>query len=427
MKQFALILAILSFADLYAGDLSLFDCYEKAERMHPLQHERRNRQEIYELNRKNLNAKWLPSLSANANAVYMSNVVEFDQVLGSLPFPISPGTFSTMPKDQYKITFDVHQTIYDGGAVGAAKKVELAVLQTDLQVLQTELYKIREKVNEVYFALLMLEKQAELAAIFNNEILQRRATLLSGVQNGVILSTNVDILDAELLNMEQHIFELAIQKDKVRQVLSDLIGEDTGESAFMLPAVHIPDESSIRRPEIELFERQKCALEMSKKMAISQRMPKAVVYGTYGYGQPPGSDFFKNNFDTYYIVGAAVSWNFFNWNTTKRTRQALQAQQNIIDAKEAYFAQQVQIALKNIRAEIKRIKALLESDEKLIALREKIKKAAISKLNNGTISSTEFLAELNAERQARINFEMHKIQWVQAKVNYLTISGQPVQ
>jgi hypothetical protein len=80
--------------------------------------------------------------------------------------------------------------------------------------------------------------------------------------------------------------------------------------------------------------------------------------------------------------------------------------------------------MKISRAEKHKIESLLESDEQLIVLREKIKKAAAAKLVNGVISSTEFLAELNAERKARINFEMHKIQLVHAKINFLTITGQ---
>lgn len=424
MKPNILLTVLLAASSCFAGELSLYECYEKAEQTHPLQREEQNRLEIYDLNRKNLNAKWLPSLSANANATYMSDVVEFDQVLGSLPFPISPSAFSTMPNEQYKITLDINQTIYDGGSIGAGKKVEQASLQADLQALQSELYKVRDQVNQVYFGLLMLEKQAELVSIYKDEIIERKAALESGIKNGVILPTNVDILDAELLNVEQQKTELEIQQQKARNILSDLIGENTADATVFLPAVDMPEEIEISRPEIGLFETQKVVLYMNKKLIGSQRLPKAAVFGSYGYGQPPGNNFFKNEFDTYYVVGAAINWTIFNWNTTKRTKEALQAQQNIVDAKEEHFKRQIRIALKNAQAEIDQIKALLSSDEKLIELREKIIKTAASKLNNGAISSTEFLTELNAERSARINYEMHKIQWVQAQINYLTISGQ---
>ena len=425
MKQFIICFTIIVLScSLAAKDLSLYDCYDKAEKIHPLQIEWQNRQVIYELNQKNLNITWLPSLNAHANATYISDVVEFDKVLGALQMNIPPGTFPTMPKDQYKITIDVNQTIYDGGAVSARKKVARATLQADWQSIQSEFYKVRDKVNQVYFALLILEKQSELTEIYKDEILQRRATLQSGLKNGINLPSNVDILDAELLKIEQKIAELVLQQGKARDILSELIGENADDVVISLPSVQMSVKSEIRRPEIGLFEKEKITLEMNKKIAQSQRLPKAVFFGTYGYGQPPGSDFFETSFGTYYIVGTTVSWNIFDWNATKRTKETLQAQQNIVNAKEENFKKQVQIALKDSKAEIDRAKMLLDGDAKLIILREKIKNAAVSKLNNGTISSTEFLSELNAEREARINYEMHKIQYVQAQVKYLTISGQ---
>ena len=139
MKQRTAILVIFAcLCQLSAAELSLLDCYEKAEKTHPLQREWQNRQQVYELHRKNLNTKWLPSFAATANATYMSDVVEFDQVLSALPVPIPPGTFPTMPKEQYKLTLDLNQILYDGGAIAAGKKVELAALDADKQTLQTE-------------------------------------------------------------------------------------------------------------------------------------------------------------------------------------------------------------------------------------------------------------------------------------------------
>ncbi|MBN1561633.1 TolC family protein [candidate division KSB1 bacterium] len=424
MKRIPFALATLVWCShLVATDLSLFDCYEKAEKAHPLQEEWRNRQHIYELQRANLNAKWLPSLNATANATYMSDVVDFGQVL-ALPFAMPSTPFSTMPKEQYKFTLDLQQTIYDGGTVSAGKKVELAVLDADLQALQTEFYQVREQVNQVYFALLMLEKQAELATIFKKEILQRLAAVQSAVRNGAVLPSNLDILEAELLSVDQQITELMIRREEATTILSQLVGEETDESTFILPTVQIPSQCEIHRPEMELFEKRKMALEMDKKKVRSTRLPKAALFGTYGYGQPPGSDFFNDHFDTYYIVGAAINWEIFNWNSSRRSSNALQAQQNIIDAKKAHFAQKIEIALQNSRSEIDRINASLESDEKLLALRIKIVDAAAAKLDNGAISATEFTSELNAVHRARINSELHKIQLVQAIVNYLTISGQ---
>ena len=110
MKKLILFFVLLSCGMTMAEPLTLFQCYEKATAIHPLQQEIANRQLAYDLSRKNLNAEWLPQLKANAQATYISNVVEFENLLGSLPIPISPAVFQSMPHEQYKATLDVTQT-----------------------------------------------------------------------------------------------------------------------------------------------------------------------------------------------------------------------------------------------------------------------------------------------------------------------------
>ena len=56
-----------------AGQLTLYECYDKAVKTHPVQREYRNRRLIYDLNLRNLNTGWLPSLEANASATYLSD------------------------------------------------------------------------------------------------------------------------------------------------------------------------------------------------------------------------------------------------------------------------------------------------------------------------------------------------------------------
>jgi outer membrane protein TolC len=50
-----------------------------------------------------------------------------------------------------------------------------------------------------------------------------------------------------------------------------------------------------------------------------------------------------------------------------------------------------------------------------------------SQYQNGTITATEYLNELNSERQAMINFEIHKINLSMARIEYLNISGQEIE
>jgi len=70
---------------------------------------------------------------------------------------------------------------------------------------------------------------------------------------------------------------------------------------------------------------------------------------------------------------------------------------------------------------------LIESDSELIALRKRITATADSQYKNGTITATDYLNELNSERQAMINTEIHKINLSLTRIEYLNISGKEIE
>jgi outer membrane protein TolC len=78
-------------------------------------------------------------------------------------------------------------------------------------------------------------------------------------------------------------------------------------------------------------------------------------------------------------------------------------------------------------SEIESLKALIDRDSELITLRKKITASAESQYQNGIITATEYLNELNTERQAVINYEIHKINLSMARIEYLNISGKEIE
>ncbi len=83
--------------------------------------------------------------------------------------------------------------------------------------------------------------------------------------------------------------------------------------------------------------------------------------------------------------------------------------------------------LESKKSEILSLKTLLETDSELITLRKRITASAESQYQNGTITATDYLNELNSEQQAVINYEIHKINLSMAKVDYLNISGKEIE
>ena len=156
-------------------------------------------------------------------------------------------------------------------------------------------------------------------------------------------------------------------------------------------------------------------------------MPKAFGFATLGYGNPPGSNFFRNEFAPYYILGAGIKWNIFDWNKVKNEKQIVSVQQRIIEDRKKDLTDNLNRLLESKASELNSLKALIESDSELITLRKRITATAESQYENGIITATEFLNEMNSEREAMINYEIHKINLVLAGIEYLNISGKEIE
>jgi len=156
-------------------------------------------------------------------------------------------------------------------------------------------------------------------------------------------------------------------------------------------------------------------------------MPKAYGFATLGYGNPPGNNFLKDEFAPYYILGAGIKWNIWDWNRVKTEKNIMALEQNILDKRKTDLEENLRRLLEAKKAEIVSLEYLLESDREIIELRKRISASAQSKYENGTITVTELLNELNSERQAGVSHELHKISLAQAKTEYLNISGQEVK
>ena len=132
----------------------------------------------------------------------------------------------------------------------------------------------------------------------------------------------------------------------------------------------------------------------------------------------------NEEFDSYYLVGLGLKWNFFNWGEIKRKEKILHSQKEIINTKQEVFEKNLNISLENEAANIKKYEESVKLDKQILQLRTEIKESSFSQLKNGIITSTDFLSELNAEMQAKLELQTHTILLQQAIFNYLTLKGE---
>jgi len=101
----------------------------------------------------------------------------------------------------------------------------------------------------------------------------------------------------------------------------------------------------------------------------------------------------------------------------------MEIQKEIISNQQEAFVKAINIQTENEITTINKLVELLKKDEEIIKLREKITLASSSKLTNGTIRSSDYIDDVTAKNQAKIEMKKHQIQILFAKFNYLVIKG----
>ena len=371
-----------------------------------------------ELRTQNHTANWYPSLDLNGKYTWQNEVVE-------LPIPVEIPGFETplMPQYNYKFSLDIQQTLYDGGVTRSSKKVEESKLLVNQQQVEVSLNQLKDQVNQLFFFILALQQQEKSMRLKLDELEERFAIIESGVRNEIFLEADLDIMQAEILKVKQLLSELGITKSSVFQMLGDLTAREIPEDAMLvLPCSDVMPAIEVPRPEQVLYDLQILNLDANLDLVSKQRYPRAFVFGSFAYGNP-GLNFFRDEFRGYYVVGAGLKWNVWDWSKTSRSKQDITIQQEIIRSQKEAFDKNLNIQLAEKLAEISKFEEAIRRDEEIVVLRAKISKSAASQLENGVITTTDYITELNAETEARIRLETHRIQLVQAQVNYLTTKG----
>jgi len=398
--------------------ITLQYCQTEAFNNYPLLKNKSLLQNTSDLKVRNVNTNRLPQINLNGQATYQSDAIDI-----TLPLPGGQTRSISQSKDQYKATLDVNQLLFDGGTTRYQRQLEIAALNSDLQQVDVDLFKIKEQVNNVYFLLLSLQANRRLLNSTLNQILEREKFVASSVKNGVLMSSDLDALVAERLQIEQQISEIDTNQKSALGVLSLFINKSLSDSAkFELPTIELNITEPVKRPEYTLFDLQAKRLDASKQLTGSMLMPKVYAFAQAGYGRP-GLNMLSNDFSSFYIIGAQLKWNLWDWHKNKRDRAAVDIQKQMITTQRETFDKNLNIDLQNRLAAVQKLEEALKRDDQIVELRGRVTKASASRLENGVITSTDYLTDLNAETMAKINLEVHKIQLVQAKANYLVAKG----
>jgi len=402
--------------------VTLWQCYDSAAVISPLSGERELYAGMTLLRDRNLAAAWLPSLDLGGSFNYHSDVVDVSEMPGSMPIP--PGVLPSIPNEQYRATVDLNQVIWDGGATRSAREVERVVSELNMQQSEADIYRLREQVNNLFFPILLVRSQAEVTAVLISELEARISEAESGVKNGVLLPVTLDVLNAEMIKAEQAAAEL----DRRHEALARALEQLTGMSGLKYAVLELPDHfitgnEKMENPDLQLFDIRSRQLELSKNLLKSQRMPRLFGFMQAGYGNPPGNNFLSDKADVFYSLGAGLKWNIYDWGKNSNEQKTLAIQQQLLEIRKGAAEESLQRMLTLKMAEIESLREASGRDEELIGIRSRIATAAASQLKNGTITASQYMTELNNEKQAVIAAAARRISIARAETEYLYITG----
>ncbi|WP_368350203.1 TolC family protein, partial [Phocaeicola dorei] len=368
-----------------------------------------------EYNISNADKGYLPQVSLSAKASYQSDVTE-------IPVDLPGIDIRGMRKDQYQAMLQLDQVVWDGGNIRARKEVTRATSEVDKQKLEVDMYAINERVNQLFFGILLLKEQLKQNQLMQEELQRNYDNVTAYVKNGIANQADLDAVKVEQLNNIQQRHTLEATYRAYSEMLKIMINHPTPLTGNTLKK---PDVNAllykgeaysaefIRRPELNLFAAQNQQLEAQRKQLTAKNLPRLGIFVQGAYGNP-GLNMLKNEFSAYYVAGVRLSWNFSNLYTRKNeSRQLILNQQDVNVQKETFlFNTHLEITQNN--SEIKKLTELMKNDEEIITLRNNIKKSAQAKVANGTLTVTEMLREVTAENIARQDKILHEIQLLSA-------------
>ena len=399
------------------AQLTIEECYRKAQANYPLIRQYDLIEKTKDYNLANANKSYLPQVTFSAQATYQSDVTEIPIDLERIG--ITGIEIPTVDKDQYKLSLEVNQTIWDGGAVRSQKEMFRTQAEIEQRNLEVNMYAINDRVNQLYFGILLFNAQIGQNQILQEELQRHCRQVAAYIENGLANASDLDALRVDLLQAKQNEVQLSRTKEAYIAMLSQLIGEEiSGETEFVKPAALRPLEVEVHRPELAFFDAQIRNWETQNDYVKSGVMPRLGLFVTGGYGKP-GLDMLENDFKAYYVAGVRLSWDLGSFYTKKNNREKIQAGIRSVEAQRETFLFNTGLQLTQQQVEIHKIKELMKADDEIIHLRTRIREAAEVKLANGVISVTDLIREINAEDQARQSAATHRVQQLQAIYNFL--------
>ena len=410
MKHFLII--ALALLPIVTTGQTLDECQQAAEKNYPLIRQYDLIARTTDLTVSNIGKAWLPQVTASAQATLQSDVMSWPDQMQNMLHQMGVD-LKGLKKDQYRVGIDVNQTVFDGGRISGQQAV--ARSQGEVQAAQTQvnLYAVRQRVNEMYFGLLLLDDQIKLNQDLQELLRASENKLASLYKHGTAAESDYNNVKAERLNVSQQLISLTSQRHTLAAMLGTFCGIEVDKVQKPALIDIDPALSGNNRPELRLADSQLRLADAQERLLDAALLPQVSLFaqGYYGYpGYNMFEDMISHKWSLNGMVGARLNWNIGALYTRHNDKAKLQLQRQSIENNRDVFLYNNRLEQLQHSEEIERYRSLITADDEIIALRQRVRTAAESKLAHGIIDVNDLIKEINNENQARVQRSIHEIE-----------------
>ena len=250
-----------------------------AVRLDPRQRQLQLQTSATNLRLRNIAAERLPSLSANGQAQYQSEVTR-------LAVPIPGVTIPSPPHDTYDARLNAQESLFDP-TIAPRRNVERAQLAESQAQVRVTLFGLRQEVTDAFFTAASLAERASTVEATITDLAARLREAQTRLREGAATPSDTASFAATMLQRRQDLLQLRADRGAALARLSELVGRPIPPDApVALPDLAAPAATAIgaldqlrARPEYEQFRASRDRIALQEAVTAAQEKPRVSAFG----------------------------------------------------------------------------------------------------------------------------------------------------
>ena len=424
-----LLLAMVLSASLSTQAITLKESLQMAHDNYPAIRQYQLIEQTRDFTLENASKGWLPQVSTSAGAYAFTDPIKSNEQIARMGIDFK--------NYMANASVTIRQNLYDGGEIAAQKEVASAQSEVQKHQLHVSMYGINERVQQIYFSILLLDEQIVLNELHQKDLSTSEKNIRSLIKGGIANQSDLDAILVECLKLKQQKDAIAVSRQAYLQMLGVFIGKELMVSeklekpsmesnVLRTPEGTTSDSSSslflsknwgINRPELQYYDSQNLLIDARRKQLDTRLRPTLSLFGM-GMLHSKVSDMINYGM---LAGGISLSWNIGALYTRKNDIRKLEVQRQMNDIQREVFLFNNRLQNEQEYGIIASLRKQIAQDTEIISLRESIRSKSDRKVQLGTESVNELVRDINAVNLAKTQKAMHEIQLLQEiyKLKYI--------